>query len=100
MKARALYVCPVTQGAMVAAAPLIAADTDYQITKALLLQGVTNLKRPTSFEWSEAIRPAKGIEKFFKRHSVDPVIKNAPSDNDAAWRRTVASSLSSDFLEG
>ncbi len=96
-KPRALYICPVTQGAMVAAAPWLAVDS-YEITKVLLLQGVADPEHPTSFEWSEAIRPARGIAMFFERHGVEVVTKNAPSDDDAAWRKIVASVLTAEFL--
>ena len=97
-KARALYICPATQAAIVAAAPAIMAGRDYDVTTMLLLKGVADPDKPTPFERSDAIRAGCGIRKFFEGIGTTVIEALAPADSYPAWAAKVQDALTPELL--
>lgn len=98
-QARALYICPATQAAAVAIAPVVADGSEYRVTKALLLQGVANPEQPTRFETIDALRASRGIIRFLKNRGVQVTSVHAPADDCPEWRQQTSAALSSDMLD-
>lgn len=100
MTGRILYICPATQGAIVAAAPAILDRPDYEIARVLLLCGVADRQNPGPFDVREAIRPAESIARFFASAGARVDVLDAAPDDFFAWSRLVSSHLTPTVLEG
>lgn len=98
-QARALYICPATQAAVVAIAPVIADGCEYRVTRTLLLQGVANLEQPTRFEAIDALRASKGITRFLESRGIKVASVHAAGDDCPGWRQQTSAALSSGMLD-
>lgn len=99
-KARALYICPVTEAAIVAAAPVIATGRDYEVVKAVLLEGLEDRDNPTEGERSRVVRPGRGIAHYLLRRGVDTIFAAGSAFDVALWREAIGEVLTTERLDG